>query len=106
MSEDDRRKAVRIQVNDEFAVVDGLLTEYVANLSRGGLFLRCDQSLPEGTEVELNFSVLLDDVERIKGRGVVVHMGHGGASGLGIRFTSLTPESQALLRRVCPGDPT
>lgn len=95
----DRRSALRVQVNGEFAFIDGLLSEYVANLSRGGVFLRCSESLPLGTIVDLNFSVLLDDIATIRGRGVVVHQGQGGVAGLGIRFLELTPESLALIDR-------
>ena len=99
---DDRRSDIRLQVNNEFALVDGLLSEYVANLSRGGVFLRCTETLPLGTEVNLRFSILLDDIETIQGKGVVVHQSQGGVAGLGIRFAELTAESRALVDRLCP----
>ena len=100
-SDDDRRHALRVQVNGELALVDGLLSEYVSNLSRGGVFLRCSETLPLGTEVALRFSILLDDIETIEGKGVVVHQGFAGVAGLGIRFLELTPASRALIDSLC-----
>jgi molecular chaperone DnaK len=88
---DDRRQSIRVNVNEE----------YVCNLSRGGLFLRCSEQLPIGTEVQLNFTLLLEDLASIRGRGAVVHHGHG-SPGLGIRFVELVPESQAIIDRLCP----
>lgn len=98
---DDRRQSIRVNVNEEFAQIDGFLSEYVSNLSRGGLFLRCSEQLPIGTEVQLNFTLLLEDLASIRGRGAVVHHGHG-SPGLGIRFVELVPESQAIIDRLCP----
>jgi uncharacterized protein (TIGR02266 family) len=103
ISDADRRQGIRVQVNDEFAFVDGIMTEYVQNLSRGGLFLRCDETLPIGTEVALRFTILLDDLETIEGKGVVTHHAVRPVRGLGIRFSELTPASRALVERVCPG---
>lgn len=94
---DERRRTPRITVNDEFALLGGDLTEYASNLSSGGLFLRCESTVPLGTELDLKFSILLDDIEEIKGRGVVVHLGTSDEPGLGIRFIALTKKSLALL---------
>jgi len=97
----ERRRSIRVNVNEEFAAIDGFLSEYVANLSRGGVFLRCTEQLPVGTEVQLNFTLLLDDLSTIAGRGEVVHHGHG-TPGLGIRFIELTAASQAVVDELCP----
>lgn len=94
---DERRRAPRVTVNDEFALIGGDLSEYATNLSSGGLFLRCEPTVPVGTELELKFSILLDDIEEIRGRGVVVHLGTDDDPGLGVRFTALTKKSLALL---------
>jgi len=88
-------------VNDEFAAIEGMLFEYVYNLSRGGIFLRCDDELPLGTQVQLLFTILLDDLATIEGVGRVVHHGQGGLKGLGIEFVTLTPESRAIVDSVC-----
>ena len=97
MSNEEKRRSVRIRVNEEFAELDGLLSEYVANISTGGIFLRCDVSLPIGTEVALNFTVLMDDMESIVGRGVVIRQGFAPNPGLGIEFVELTDESRAAI---------
>ncbi len=98
MTDSDRRTGVRVVVNEEFAQIDILMTEYVSNISRGGIFLRCDQLLPMGTEVDLRFTVLIEGMETIEGRGEVVHHGQGSdLAGLGIRFVELTPTSQAII---------
>lgn len=94
---DERRNQVRVSVNEEFSSIDGFLSEYVSNLSRGGIFLRCEEVLPLGTEVDLHFTILVEDMETIQGRGEVVHHGHGGPPGLGIRFLELSPSSQAII---------
>jgi uncharacterized protein (TIGR02266 family) len=104
MSDDERRFDPRITVNVEFAEVDGHLTEYVANLSKGGIFLRCDAELPIGTRVKLQFTVLLDDIESIEGVGEVVHLKSDGVPGLGIRFIQLTEHSRLLVDRICIDD--
>lgn len=97
----ERRQSSRIMVNDEFAELDGMLSEYVANISRGGIFLRCDVSLPSGTEVALNFTVLLDDMESIEGSGVVVRTGEHPNPGLGIEFVELTDRSREVVEAIC-----
>jgi Tfp pilus assembly protein PilZ len=99
----ERRTSERVVINEEFRAVSGHLAEYVSDLSRGGIFLHCTEVLPIGTEVELCFTILTDDLERIEGRGEVVR--HGiETPGLGIRFLNLTAASQALVERLCPND--
>ena len=103
MSDDtaDRREHLRRGVNQEFAELDGMFSEYVSNISVGGVFLRCDVDLPLGTEVQLNFTVLLDDFEKIEGRGVVVRSNAPENGGLGIRILELTPRSEEVVAAVC-----
>jgi uncharacterized protein (TIGR02266 family) len=98
---DERRLEERHEVNVEFAELDGQMTEYVANLSRGGIFLRCDVALPIGTRVKLKFTVLVDDLETIEGVGEVVHHKSDGVSGLGIRFIKLSEQSRDLVFKIC-----
>ncbi len=93
----ERRGGMRVLVNEEFASIDVEMTEYVSNISRGGIFLRCNAKLPVGTEVDLRFTVLIDNMETIEGRGQVVHHGHGELEGLGIRFLELTQPSRAII---------
>lgn len=88
-------------VNTEFLAVKGMLLEWVQSLSCGGVFLRCDDQLPLGTEVQLLFTVLLDDLATIEDVGRVIRHGHGGQRGLGIELVSLTPESQVKVNSLC-----
>ena len=91
---EDKRVHRRVIVNEEFGVIDGLMSEYVANISHGGIFLRCDAVLPIGTRVQLKFTVLLDDIETIEGIGEVAHHTAEGEAGLGIKFVELTDRSR------------
>ncbi len=97
---DDKRQTIRVEVNDEFASIDVHLSEYVSNVSEGGIFLRCDETLPLGTEVDLRFTILNEDFETIEGKGKVVHHGHGGPNGLGIAFTWLSDASREAIERL------
>lgn len=92
-------RAERVLVNREFASIEELITEYVANISRSGVFIRAREVLPVGTKVNLRFSVILDDVETIEGTGEVVRTSRRPA-GMGIVFTELTAVSQQIITRL------
>jgi uncharacterized protein (TIGR02266 family) len=102
--ENDRRQHERVGVNDEFATIDGYMAEFVEDVSRGGVFLRCDDPLPVGTKVELRFSILSDDVNCIEGVGQVVNNRSGDKKGMGIQFLTLSKKSRELLDKLCPID--
>jgi uncharacterized protein (TIGR02266 family) len=101
MSDNERRQYKRIGINRDFETITGQLTEYVDDLSNGGVFLRCDDPLPIGTRVELRFSILTDDIEIIEGIGEVVRHQGGARPGMGIRFVSLTDASRSTVDRAC-----
>lgn len=99
----EKRKAKRVAVNHELAVLDALVREYATNVSSTGAFIRTGDVLPIGTPVELCFSVIVDDFEQIRGRGVVaraVELGDDVYTGIGIRFSELEAESKAVLGRL------
>ena len=52
-----------------------------------------------GTHVNLNFTILSDEIETITGVGEVVRVQENPA-GLGIEFRSLTEESMAIIERL------
>jgi len=87
--EDNRRRARRFTINDEFAELpgDGAVT-HVSDLSEHGVFIHTRQRVPVGTTIELRFTVLLDDPMIIQGFGTVVRQ---GAEGLGVEFGQLSP---------------
>jgi hypothetical protein len=89
----------RTTVNVEFASIDELITEYVSNISRSGVFIRSKNPLPVGTKVDLKFTVILDDVETIEGIGEVVRVSQS-PKGMGVVFISLSSVSQTLVGRV------
>ena len=103
-TENDRRQHERVGVNDEFATIEGYMAEFVEDVSRGGVFLRCDDPLPIGTKVELRFSILAEDVDCIEGVGEVVNHRNGDKNGMGIQFLTLSKKSRQLLDRLCPVD--
>ena len=102
MSPADKRRHQRITINHEFDSVEAFISEYVTNISEGGVFIRSRQPLPLGTRVNLRFTVLNEEIETIEGVGEVVHLRAAGRpdSGMGVVFRELTPESQAVLDRV------
>lgn len=106
------RREPRIVVNREFASIDEFIHEYVINLSRTGAFIRSRDPLPVGTKVKLEFSVISEELEIVKGIGEVVRVvAPGGAKspGMGVVFTRLTTVSkrfiEALLSRRAPPAP-
>ncbi len=88
---DDRRRAERVAVNFEFRG-DADMPTHVANLSEHGVFVQTDRHLPLGTEVDLRFTVVLDDPVVIEGRGRVVRYQADPVVGMGFEFTHLEPE--------------
>jgi uncharacterized protein (TIGR02266 family) len=96
MSNDDgQRVEKRVTINKEFESVH----EYVTNVSRSGVFIRSKEPLPVGTEVDLTFTVIMDDVETIEGAGQVVRV-QDDPPGMGVAFTKLTKYSEDLLVRL------
>lgn len=106
------RRDPRIVVNREFASIDDFVREYVTNISRTGAFIRSQAPLPVGTKVLLEFSIIADELEVVKGEGEVVRVvppGDGVVSGMGVVFVRLTTVSkrflEALLSRRAPPKP-
>ncbi len=87
---DDRRRAERVDVNFEFRG-EGEAPTHVANLSEYGVFVHTERRLPLGTEVELRFTVVIEDPLLIEGRGRVVRY-QDEPAGMGFEFTQLEPE--------------
>lgn len=100
-SNDDRRQHNRIPINREFETIDEFISEYVTDISQGGVFIRSKNPLPVGTKVTLKFSVILDDFETIEGEGEVIRVEKSSeGSGMGVAFTRLTAESKKLIDEV------
>ncbi len=100
MSNDDgQRIEKRVTINKEFESFDAFVHEYVTNVSRSGVFIRSREPLPIGTEVQLTFTVIMDDVATIEGLGQVVRV-QDDPPGMGVAFTELTKYSEDLLARL------
>ena len=94
-----RRRDERMTINKEFESFDAFVHEYVTNISRSGAFVRSQTPLPVGTEVNLKFTVIMDDVEHIEGLGKVVRV-ETDPPGMGVVFTELNEYSQTLISRL------
>jgi Tfp pilus assembly protein PilZ len=99
MSDETRRREERMTINKEFESFDAFVHEYVMNISRSGAFVRSAHALPVGTEVNLKFTVIMDDIETIEGVGRVVRV-QDDPPGNGVIFTKVSQYSQHLLERL------
>ncbi len=120
-ADQNRRRAERVRVNDEFAGVDQRARKpgsrsrqitYVSDLSESGVFVHTQHRLPLGTQVNLRFTVIVDDPVVIRGTGRVVRH-QDDPAGVGVEFGPLSPEMVlriqdvlARQRRALGGDET
>ena len=95
----ERRQTPRLTINKQFSSFDDFVREYVTDVSGSGAFVRTDSPLPIGTEVNLKFSVVLDDVETIEGVGVVVHV-ETTPAGMGVAVKELRGYSKRLMEKL------
>ena len=89
MSDDDKRGDERVTINKEFESFDAFIQEYVTNISRTGVFIKSQTPLPIGTQVNLRFTVIMDDIETIEGVGEVVRV-ETNPPGMGVVFRELS----------------
>lgn len=96
---DSKRTDERVTINKEFESFDAFIHEYVTNISRSGVFIRSKSPLPVGTEVNLRFTVIMEDIETIEGAGKVVRV-ENYPPGMGVIFVHLTSYSRVLIERL------
>ncbi len=89
----------RVTINKEFDSFDQFIQEYVTNISRSGVFIKTREPLPIGTEVNLRFTVIMDDIETIEGIGTVVRV-DADPPGMGVVFKQLSSYSQTLIEKL------
>jgi hypothetical protein len=101
MPDDDRkdRRDARVTINKEFESFDAFIQEYVTNISRSGVFIKSKNPLPVGTEVNLRFTVIMDDIETVDGIGEVVRVDEN-PPGMGVVFREIGAYSKALIDRL------
>jgi hypothetical protein len=93
------RKNERVTINKEFDSFDQFIREYVTNISRSGAFIKTTEPLPVGSEVDLRFTVIMDDIETVEGLGVVVRV-ETDPSGMGVVFKELSSYSRGLIEKL------
>lgn len=71
----------------------------MSNISVSGVFVRFGGAIAVGTHVNLNFTILCEEVETISGVGEVVRV-QECPSGIGVEFRSMSEESMALIERL------
>src|ERR1700712_2787655 len=101
---DSRRVPLETRVQFKFDRFDGFISEYSANISPGGMFLRTRVPQPPGTVLDFEFR-LGDGFELIRGRGEVVwnrleDEGPTRPGGMGLRFQELSEGSKELIYRI------
>jgi PilZ domain len=98
-----KKREARLTLNKEFESFDEFIREYVTNISKTGAFVKRADPLPVGTEVDLKFTVIMDDLETIEGVGKVVRV-QRDPPGMGVVFTRISHHSQHLLERLLTRD--
>src|SRR4051794_26019867 len=101
---DSRRVPLETRVQFKFDRFSGFLSDFSANISPGGMFIRTRAPQPPGTVLEFEFR-LGDGFELIKGRGEVVWVrpedeGSTRPMGMGLRFLDLSLGSKELIYRI------
>src|SRR5581483_7633525 len=93
------RSPMAVQVRCRFpSIIDFVETQSV-NVSREGMYLRCDA--PPEVGAKIDFDVSLDDgFVLLKGSGIVVRVVTSGDKGLGMRFVELDDKSRKLIDRI------
>jgi hypothetical protein len=99
MNDAHKRREARITINKEFGSFEAFIQEYVTNISLSGAFVKRSEPLPVGTEIDLKFTVIMDDIETIEGIGKVVRV-QDDPPGMGVVFTRISHHSKHLLERL------
>lgn len=99
MTDIEQRHGDRVPINRRFESLASFIDQYAYDLSRTGCFVRTDQPLAVGTMVRFKYTIVTDQIEQIEGTGEVMRVSKG-PKGMGLRFATLTPESEAFIRRI------
>jgi len=94
------RKPLQVKVTN---LRSGLFTYFLSNnISAGGMFLKAEEPLPQGTPLELQFSLPNND-QPIQARAEVVRVAPPSSdprlpSGMGLRFINLPESTRRLIQ--------
>ena len=92
-------REARVTINKDFESFDEFIREYVTNISKTGAFVKRADPLPIGTEVNLKFTVIMEDIETVEGVGKVVQV-QDDPPGMGVVFTELSSYSKGLIEKL------
>jgi uncharacterized protein (TIGR02266 family) len=100
----ERRRHTRVpaQILIKYGNAEQFFTDYIQNISRGGIFVPTYDPLPKGTRLRVSFSLPGWD-GLIETQGTVVHCVRSDPaqgttpSGMGIQFQALSEEALELI---------
>jgi uncharacterized protein (TIGR02266 family) len=101
----DRRRFTRVPldllIQYRFESFDAFLSEYAADVSVGGMFVRTGTPRPVGTMIYLQFT-LKDGIRLIEALGKVVRVNPPDHElpGMGVEFVNLDDESLAMVEAI------
>lgn len=101
MAERRRHERFATEIKVDYRSGENFLFSYIRNISEMGIFIRSDNPLPVGTEIEVCFHP--DGEDALEMRGLVVWVnpvkpiGENLNPGMGVRFENLTPELRERL---------
>ena len=96
----DRRSHERFatSISVDYASGETFLFSYITNISEMGIFIRSDTPMPVGTRLRLRFALENGDSLELGGEVVWINplrvVGENLNPGMGVRFTSLTPDAR------------
>jgi uncharacterized protein (TIGR02266 family) len=94
----DPRVTMMVPVRYRYQSFIDFIESQSMNISRSGMFLASNQSLPIGTSIDFELA-LADGMPLLKGKGEVVRISVS-PPGLGIRFQQIDESSQRLIERI------
>ena len=95
----DPRAPVVVPIRYRYESIIDFVETQSANVSRSGMFVTTNESLPLGTVLDFEFA-LSDGFCLLKGKADVVRVSHTPPRGLGLRFQQLDGPSQKLIDRI------
>ena len=99
----ERRKHKRVNVNIEvqYSSEHSFASDWITNISKGGMFIRTDHPLPPGTKLKISFS-LPNRKLPIQVEGVVRWIApreKGILPGMGVEITKISEEDKMFLEK-------
>ncbi len=94
-------KRIPVELEVKYSTHQGFAIDWITNISKGGMFIKTENPLPVGTQLEIKFSVPEQD-EIISAEGEVRWVAppsHGEfvVPGMGIKITKIDEKSKKFL---------